>query len=66
MEEVKVTNLKTGKTKVKLELNTKEYDNAVKHIKKNTDKSLSLLMKDIEKHYIVDAKMKKELSKYLA
>jgi|TARA_R100001530_G_scaffold10639_1_gene10509 hypothetical protein len=66
LEEVKITNLKTGKTKVKLEVNTKEFDNAVKHIKKNPDKSLSLLMKDIEKHYIVDAKMKKELSKLLA
>lgn len=66
LEEVKITDLKTGKSRVKLEVNTKEYDNAVKHINKNTDKSLSLLMKDIEKHYIVDAKMKKELSKYLA
>tara|TARA_R100001244_G_scaffold51979_1_gene45193 strand:- start:1044 stop:1421 length:378 start_codon:yes stop_codon:yes gene_type:complete len=65
LEEVKITDLRTGKTKVKLESNTKEYDNAVKHLKKNPDKSLSVLIKEIEKHYIVDAKMKKELSKYI-
>ena len=66
LEEIKITNTATGKTKVKLEVGTKEFTNAVQHIKKNPDKSLALLMKDIQEHYIVNAKVKKELSKYVA
>jgi len=66
LEEVKVTNTKTGKVKVRLAVGTKEYDNAIKHIKKNPDKSLALVMKDIEEHYLVSAKVKKELSKYVS
>jgi len=66
LEVVKVTDTKTGKSRVKLVKDTKEFDNAVQHIKKNPEKSLSLLIKDIEKHYIVDAKVKKELSKHIS
>tara|TARA_R110000787_G_scaffold3543_6_gene13873 strand:- start:13590 stop:14225 length:636 start_codon:yes stop_codon:yes gene_type:complete len=66
LEKIKITNTQTGKVVThKLKKGTREFDNAIKHIKDNPSKSLNLLIKDIEKHYIVNAIAKKELSKHV-
>jgi len=64
LEVVSVTDANTEKTKTKLVKGTKEYDNVVNHIKKNTEgKSLFKLMEEVKEHYIVSTKMKEVLSK---
>jgi len=63
LEVVSVTDATTGKSKTKLVKGTKEYENVVNHIKKNKDKSLSLLMEEVNEHYIVSSNLKKALSK---